>query len=351
MSRYRIMAHNARLKLDANEHPYGVAENLRGEMARRLAHVDPSRYPDDSCEGVRELLGEYLGTSPTQIIVGSGSNEVMVAIGAAFREDVDRVVIPRPTFGMYRVVATNLGIPVTEVATDDAFRLDPDELARSIRGNSALVFLCMPNNPTGEYFPDELIEAVLDAGPRALVIDEAYGEFGGRSYLNLVAKDPRVIVLRTLSKAFGLAGVRVGYCVAHPDVAGSIEGARAPYNVGIYSQVAAGVVLENRKEQLASVEPVLRSREKLFAGLDSVAGIAPHPSDASFILFRVEREEYGMSAEELWRALLGEGISIRRFEGSPELDDYLRVSVGLPRENEEFLENVERLGARDNARL
>ncbi|MFW5897097.1 MAG: aminotransferase class I/II-fold pyridoxal phosphate-dependent enzyme, partial [Bacillota bacterium] len=124
-----------------------------------------------------------------------------------------------------------------------------------------------------------------------------------------------------------------------------------PYNVGIYSQVAARVVLENRTDQLASVEPVLRWRERVYSGLDAVAGIIPYPSDASFVLFRVEREKFGMSAESLWRALLAEGISIRRFDSAPELDDYLRVSVGLPGENEEFLKTVERLGARSDARL
>lgn len=344
MSRYEVTTRAVRIKLDANEHPYGVVPELRGELQRALGAVDASRYPDASSSGVRALLGRHLGVDADRIVVGSGSNEVMACIATSVRAEVSQVVIPCPTFGMYRVVAGNLDLPVVEVPTDRDFRLEPEAVGRAVSRGSSLVFLCMPNNPTGAYFPHDCVQAALDAGARAVVVDEAYGEFGGSSWVEASGRDPRVIVLRTLSKAFGLAGVRLGYCVAHGEVVGRIDAVRAPYNVGGYSQAAAAVVLERPEVQLASVAPVAESIRDMVRELSGIPGLRPFPSCTNFVLFRVDEGAYGMSATELWEALGDRGISIRRFGGVPELEGHLRVSAGLPEENEEFLAGLRDLG-------
>ncbi len=344
MSHYRVRSHSVRIKLDANEHPYGVASSLRDEVAQALQGIDPARYPDNTARGVRNGLGHYLGLDPDQVVVGSGSNEVMIALMAGFRDVARRIVVPRPTFGMYRVVAKNLGLGVCEVPLDEHFRLSLDALADATTGGGALVFLCMPNNPTGGYFPEHAIETALQAGAEAVVLDEAYVEFASRDHLHYVHGDPRVISLRTLSKGFGLAGARVGYCVAHPDTVERIDRARPPYNVNVYTQVVAEVVLRGFADQLETVDWVCSSRDKLCDLIEGVRGLHPFPSEANFLLFRVDPAAYGSDASSLWNRLEEGGIAIRRFDGVEELADCLRVSVGLPEENAEFVRALHNMG-------
>ncbi len=344
MNRYTVTTKQSRIKLDANEHPYGVHPDLLEPLRRAISGVDCARYPDPSSFGVRKRVGEYLGASPEQVVVGNGSNEVMAFIANAFSRDIDRVVIPRPTFGMYRVVAGREGLPVEEIPTGEGFGLDPDVVRESVSGGGAMMFLCMPNNPTGNYFCRDVVEAALDGGVEVLVIDEAYAEFGEGDFVDLASRDPRVIILRTLSKAFGLAGVRVGYCVAHPDTADLIDAARAPYNVSGYAQAAAEVLLDGAEVQLGSVAAVKRSLGELYGDLRSIPGISPLPSRTNFLLFGVCPEEFGLSSSGLWSALGERGISVRRFPDEPVLEGYLRVSIGLPPENEEFVDAVRELG-------
>lgn len=326
------------LRLHYNENPYGVVEPVRTQMYEELSLVHPGFYPDAEALRLRRALARYNGTDIDRILVGNGSDELLQMMLLAFRTRVEQVIIATPTFGMYRKSAEVAGLRVKEVPLGEGFALQGEEVAAAAAESPSAVFVCWPNNPSGNYFAAEELARVLGSQARLIVLDEAYYEFGGHTHLELTGRDRRVLVVRTLSKAFGLAAMRVGYIMGDPRTLQVVEDVRQPYNLSAAAQVAGSVVVENASAQLATVDRLLKARDELMSRVDSIEGLATLPSVTNFFLTRVSPELYGISAAELRRLLYDKGIMVRHF---PHMPDYIRISPGPPDGDRRLINELE----------
>ncbi|MEW6697711.1 MAG: histidinol-phosphate transaminase [Bacillota bacterium] len=320
------------IKLDANENPYPFPE----EVARRMGHLAAgellSRYPDSEAGELRGAIAEFAGVTPEQVMVGNGSDELILNILLTFGTG-GRVLITNPTFSMYKIHSLVAGARPIPVPRRSDFSLDvPALVCYARQPESRVIFICSPNNPTGNASTLEEIESVLQQVNCLVMVDQAYLEFGGEDCVPLLSRYPHLIVMRTFSKAFALAGLRVGYMLSNPDVLRQIKKVKQPYNLNAFSQAAARVVLEYREPFGNQIQDILQQREELYKGLQSIEGVVPYPSDANYILFRTKHE-----SKVIYQALLDRGILIRKL-GGPELPGFLRVSVGTPAENKLFLQ-------------
>jgi len=317
------------LKLDANENPILLPEDVREELVERLASAELSRYPDGEAWELRRALARYAGVDVRQVIVGNGGDEVILMACHAFALG-GRVAVVGPTFEMYEAVARSLGAEVFTVQLDGDFLFDPAEV---IAARPNLVFICRPNNPTGNLYPLQSVLECLRSGA-VVFVDEAYIEFSRDAGMSrFLASEERLMIGRTMSKAFGLAGVRLGYVLAPEGLARQLERVRLPYNVGCLGQAAGLFMLENIPLVQSMIRSIQAWRQDLFCELQAMDGIEAYPSETNFILFR----PLTCNPDLLWRDLRDRGVLIRRYPGHPVLRRYLRVSVGTPEENALFL--------------
>ncbi len=329
--RARILA-----KLDANESPFPLGDDLRdhlaAEMVAALGEVTLNRYPDPEARELRAALGEALSLSPGQILATNGSDEAIQLLGLAVGGSDRSVLAPVPTFAMYELCSRSLGLRFVGVPLQADFSLEAGPLLAALRRDRpAVVFLAWPNNPTGRLFEAGVVEAAVRESEGLVVVDEAYADYSGRTFLPELARYPNLVVLRTLSK-IGLAGIRVGMLIASPAVVEELNKVRLPYNVNALSQAAARVVLRHGALVRERARLIVKERERLLAALRELAGVTVYPSDANFFLIRTVRP-----AGEVFQGLLRRGILVRDFSRVPRLPNCLRVTVGTPEENGQFL--------------
>jgi histidinol-phosphate aminotransferase len=327
------------IKLDANESPYPLPPEARALLADALSRVDLNRYPDPRARRLRALLSERVGGAPEDLVIGTGSDEVICILMTALSEPRPRrsesvVLSVAPSFVMYRHNAIVCGQRPVTVPLGPGFALDVPALERAIEKEEPnLVFIACPNNPTGNTFSEESIEAIVLTAKRSLVvIDEAYAPFSGRSFAGLCDRHENVAIMGTLSKV-GLAGARVGYCRLPKAIAGDVDKARQPFNLSALSVRAAELALTELAPFLdAQVARIVAERERLFVALGQRDDLEPQPSEANFVLVRVKGD-----AEALKAQLAGAGIAVRSFPGAPSLDGFIRITVGAPEENDALL--------------
>jgi len=332
------LAPEAILKLDANENPYGAPPGV----AAALAALDPSRYPDADAGELRAALAAYTGQPVASIVCGNGSDELLELLCRLFITPGDTVITAEPTFGMYAIAGRQHGGRVVDVPRDAAtFSVDTAGVIQAATDPSVrLIFLCAPNNPTGTALPEADLRAILDAAPCPVVLDEAYAEFAGSGALHLLAAYPHLIILRTLSKLGGLAGLRLGYALAAPPIVRALWRMKAPYNVNAAAQVAGVAALRDWPwiaERLARIQA---GRDLLATGLRAVPGLHVYPSAANFLLVRVIAGQ--AAADALYAGLRAQGILIRRYS-SGSLGGCLRISVGTEAQNARVLQEVQQL--------
>jgi histidinol-phosphate aminotransferase len=285
------------------------------------------------------------------VIVGNGSNELIEALLVVTIHTGARVVLPEPTFALYALLTRILGGEVVSVPLGERFEHDPPALLRAAReGGATLLIACSPNNPTGTALRVEDVARLCAESDGLVVVDEAYHEFSGGSVAPLLREHANLVVLRTFSKAMALAGLRVGYLLAAPELVAEIDKARLPYNLNFFSQAAALAVLEEREALEANVRRLVTLRGELFRALASMPGIRPVPSLANFILFELA----DVDPKDVFEALHREGVLVRDVTAYPRLGRCLRVSVGSEDENRRFLAALraalgaaERLSARE----
>lgn len=337
-------------KLDANESPYGpppsVAQALQRLIAPDATALSPGRYPDASATDLRAALAGYTGVPAEQIVVGNGSDELLGLLSDALAPG-DEVVVCEPTFGLYAVAAGWRGARVIDVGLEDDFTVPRDRLLAAITPATKLIFLCSPNNPTGTPLARETLLAVMERAEALtseqelplLVVDEAYYEVnalgGGEAWTAapLVAEGRRLVVLRTFSKVFGLAGMRVGYALCSLDVATRLRERKQPYNVNIAGLLAARAALDDFDWLRDRATLLVRERERLIRELAAIDGLRVYPSATNFILV-----DFGSPTlrESVWQALIHRGILVRR-PGGERLAGYLRITVGKPEESDRLL--------------
>ena len=326
--------------LNTNENSYAVPPAVVAEITAAVEAIASglNRYPDREFTQLRQALAAYLsrgGTAvaPEQVWAGNGSNEVLLHLVQAFGGPGRVALGFTPAYSMHPIITTTTGTTWADGMRGRRFDLDVASAVEQVRAHDpAIVFLCSPNNPTGTALGLEVIEAVHEAAPRALVVvDEAYAEFarpGTPSALTLLAGRPRLVVTRTLSKAFALAGARLGYLAADPAVLDALRLVRMPYHLGAQTQAVALAALRHADLMLATVDVIKAQRDRIVEGVREI-GCDPVPSDANFVLF-------GGLADRAatWQGLLDRGVLVR----DVGLDGYLRVTAGTPEETSAFLD-------------
>jgi len=309
------------VNLDKNESPFPLPAELETKLHRALERTNLNRYPSPGSEKLREKLAEFHGVRPSNVVAGSGSDQLISYTVKLFAGN--HVITTPPTFSMYRFYSELAGYEVREVPLTDRFELDLEGIKDRLEG-AATVFLCSPNNPTGNRFERDKLLEILETG-KPVVLDEAYTEFAEESEIDLIGEFDNLIILRTFSKAFGLAGVRVGYALAGKETAGQLLRVKPPYNLNSISARLAELVLENYDPIRQRVNNIVRERKKLYDRFSRYA----YPSEANFLLLDLDAGDF----------LSKEGIGVRTFSG--ELSEKIRITIGTREENERVAASLE----------
>ena len=310
-----------RTVINANESPYNIFDfpEVKAEFLARLSQTPSYHYPDPFAEELRAALAEYVSSRPEEVLVGSGGDEIISINANTFLNEGDTVLVHGPTFDKYGIV----GGKVVEIPDLPGFTRDRKSLLQAVQElQPKLTVLCNPNNPTGELLPLSFLEAVLQASPNPVVVDEAYIEFAGSdSIITKLADYDNLIVIRTLSKAFGLAGVRVGYAVAQKEVIDALSLVKLVYNVGNLAQIAALAAMKYRDVILAhNIPPTIAAREYLAAELKQIDGVTVYDSVTNFVLIRVP------DGPAVVNALKKADICVRFYKAAA-LQNCLRITV------------------------
>ncbi|MGV9305165.1 MULTISPECIES: histidinol-phosphate transaminase [unclassified Nonomuraea] len=322
------------VQLNTNENPYPPSQALVDDLAEEIRRgaAALNRYPDRDALALRQDLADYLGHGLTRDMVwaANGSNEVLQQILQAFGGHGRTAIGFEPSYSMHPIITTGTSTEWISGAREEDFSLDPGKAVAAVEEHRPdIVFLTSPNNPTGTALPLETIARVAAAAPGMVVVDEAYAEFartGTPSALTLLADHPRLIVTRTMSKAFAMAGTRLGYLAAHPAVVEAMLLVRLPYHLSTVTQATARVALRHRAELLGTVDTLRRERDDIVEWLRG-KGLTVADSDANFVLFG----RFG-DRRTIWEGLLQRGVLIREV-GPPE---WLRVSIGTTEEMTAF---------------
>ncbi len=326
------------VRLNTNENPHPPPAELVADVARavREAAGGLNRYPDRDAVGLRAYLAAYLSGAtgvalqPGQLWAANGSNEVLQQLLQAFGGPGRRAMGFEPSYSMHPLISLATGTGWVAGEREADFSLTPAGVRAQVgREQPDVVFLTSPNSPTGSAVDPAVVEAVLEAAPGMVVVDEAYAEFSARpSAVRLLAGNPRLVVVRTMSKAFALAGARVGYLAAAPEVVDALMLVRLPYHLSALTQATARAALAHAPAVLATVEAVRDERDRVVVALRGL-GLDVVDPDGNFVLFSTG----GREKRDLWQALLDRGVLVR----DVGLPGWLRVTAGLPDENDAFL--------------
>lgn len=314
--------HQADVYLDANENPFDNGFN---------------RYPDPYQQAVKKRLGRIKGVEPENILIGNGSDEVLDLIFRAFCEPgKDNVVSHNPSYGMYPVLAEINNIEIRKVNLDPGFQLNGDKMKQVSDSQTKVFFICSPNNPSGNILNKEEIKKLLASDQSLVVVDEAYIDFADTdSWLRDLSRYPNLIVCQTMSKAWGLAGLRLGICYASHEIIKVLQAIKPPYNVNTLSQQEALKALDNKEVFDANLDVILEEKIKMAGALSEIKCIDEvFPSDANFLLVRVS------DSQALYDFLMKRQIIVRNRSKEYGCANCLRLTIGTPIENEKLLEGI-----------
>ena len=328
----RLRAYEAKempckVKLDANESPYPLADWNSQKLLIRLKRVMTNRYPDPEAKEMRKAVASYFGVPSGNLLQGNGSDELIFSLITTFGGPV---LYPVPTFSMYGIISQALGEKGIAVPLDRSFDIDQERLLKTIRSqNPKLIFLSSPNNPTGNCFSSGKILKIVERSKGIVVVDEAYQPFSSqRGFLPFLKDYQNLVIMRTLSK-IGLAALRLGFLIAHPEIIGEVNKVRLPFNVNSLSQAIAIAAMKDTKRVRSSIKTIIRERDRLQNEMEKIRGVTSFPSEANFILFRVKYPD------SVYSLLLKKGVLVRNLHSG--IKGCLRVTVGMPEENTLFL--------------
>lgn len=311
--------------LDANENPY---------------ETDLNRYPDPKQSQLKDSISKMLGIRSEQLFLGNGSDEAIdLLIRASCEAGRDRIIAISPSYGMYQVCADIQGIEVDKVLLNQDFSLSSERIIDKLCSEHKLIFLCSPNNPTGNLLGTDSVAQILDAFSGIVVVDEAYIDFSdSASFIDLIDKYPNLVVLRTFSKAWGLAGARCGMAIANEQVIKSLSNIKYPYNLNALTQLAVLKALSNQEEKDIQLSKIKKQRQALLKAVTNIAGVLKvFNSEANFVLVKVE------DPITIYKELLSEGIVVRNRDGQDLCKGCLRLTVGTELENSRLIETLQKL--------
>lgn len=327
----------AEVILASNENPANLPAEIIARLSERLSSFKFNRYPDPTALELRRLIADANGLDPENVLVGNGGDELIFNLLLAWGGPGRKILDLPPTFSMYAIDAASTGTEVVRVSRNADFSVDTAAVIERVKqGDIDIVVVANPNNPTGGLTDESFLIDLLSATDAIVMVDEAYFEFSRHTMRPHMQRHPNLVILRTFSKAFSLAGLRVGYLLGQVDVVRELMKVRQPYSVDAFSQWVASTVFRERMSFEQQISDIVRGRDRIMHGLSIIHGIEVFPSEANFVLFRVEH------ASALWRDLLhNHSVLIRDFSRSPGLDNCLRVTVGTADENERFLAGVD----------
>jgi histidinol-phosphate aminotransferase len=289
------------------------------QALRELADGSCTRYPSAYASALKGALAAYAGVDASQVVTGCGSDDILDSAIRAFAEPGDRLAFCAPTFAMIPIFARLNGVEPVAASMTSGWDIDPDTLATT---DARIIYVCSPNNPTGTTASRAALERVIANATGVVILDAAYAEFAEEDYVDLAAASERVLIVRTMSKAFGLAGLRVGYAVGAPALVAEVEKSRGPYKVSLAAERAALAALAHDRAWVAErVADTRTSRDHLAESLRTL-GLAPLPSRANFVLVPVP------GAAAIARRMREGGVAVRAFERVPSIGDALRITAG-----------------------
>ncbi len=329
MHAYAVQPSAGLVKVDTMENPFGLPEALRRALGERLSQVPLNRYPAERGDVLRVSLAAHAGMPKgCDIVLGNGSDELITMLTLACDVPGNVVLAPVPGFVMYEMSARLQGLEFVGVPTTADFALDVPAMLAAVREHQpALVYLAYPNNPTANLWDDAAIDAIIEAAPGLVVMDEAYQPFAARDSMARLQRHEHVLLMRTMSK-FGLAGVRIGYLMGRRALIEEIDKLRPPFNISVLNCEAALFALEHADEYARQAAVIRSERELLQMKLRDLTGVQAFPSDANMILVRVPDSKKAFEGMRL------RGVLVKNIEGlHPLLKNCLRLTVGTPEEN------------------
>ncbi len=331
---------NTKLRLDKNESPYGLPEHLIDSIKSSIECLEPNRYPDPSYSELRESIGRYVGVDKDRIVPGNGGDEILWLAFAACVSPGDRVLTLAPSFSQYEHMskvfkAQRVAVPM--ILGENSIEVDRQGFLKAIESHDpSLILLDSPNNPTGTALPHSFLEAVLSSARCPVLIDEAYGEFSDQSFLenkNIDDLPESTMILKTLSKAWGIAGLRVGYSVTSPSMAKKLNDLRSPFNVNIYSQAIALELLKDRDWMDKRVKSIAKNRDRLLSTIrETFTEWKAFPGQGNFLLVRLPDSKKAVLDD-----LKAQQVEIKGFE-MPWKGQWARITVGSEEEMDKLID-------------
>jgi len=325
------------VRLNTNESPYPPPPEFFEAWTAEVSRASAHRYPDRAARALRAALGGFLGVPAGRIFCANGSNEVLQTLLLTYGGPGRTALVFEPSYVLHAHIARITGTGVVTGERRPDFTLDPDTAVHLVEEHEPdVVLLTTPNNPTGMVEPRRTVEALVQringrAKPGLLIVDEAYAEFSPWSAIDMVADGVPLVVARTYSKVWSMAAFRLGFCVAPETIVEELEMVVLPYHLSVPTQVAGTVALRFTGDMDSRVSSIMTERDRVGAALAALDGVEPFPSGANFILFRTA------DGQATWEGLLEAGVLVRNFARWPRLDNCLRVTIGLPEENDAFL--------------
>ena len=335
----------------ADLHPYSSARDEFDPVEREVVYLDANenpfdngvnRYPDPQQRKLKEVIARRRGVAANQLLLGNGSDEVLDLIFRAFCiPNQDKIIVMPPTYGMYRVLANINRIFLDEVPLNNDFQLVTKDILNQISSQTKAIFLCSPNNPSGNSFRREDILTLLQSFTGLVVIDEAYIDFSTqKSLVSDLSSYPNLIITQTLSKAYGLAGIRLGICIASEEIIDILNKIKPPYNINSLTQERAISALTDWDTTQGQITQLIAERKGLFAQLEKISFVEKvYPSDANFLLVQVD------DANKRYAQLIENDIVVRNRSKQVGCENCLRFSVGTPQENQILIETLNRLSS------
>ena len=315
----------AEIWLDANENPFENGTN---------------RYPDPRQQKLKEVVGRVKQIPKENVFIGNGSDEVLDLLFRAFCEPrIDNVVTIEPTYGMYQVLAEINDVEFRKAPLNRDYSLNVKNMIKQTDSHTKLIILCSPNNPTGNLLDEKAVEQLLNSTSALVVIDEAYIDFSEKeSYISKLNQYPQLVIVQTFSKAWGMAGLRLGTGFASPEIVAILDGIKPPYNINSYSQLQAVKALENKKKTEQQIKLIQKEKEKMRRALEELPGVNKvFPSNTNFLLVEIN------DATQIYSDLLKKGIVLRNRSGILYCKECLRITIGTPEENERLIMELKKL--------
>ncbi|RJX15904.1 histidinol-phosphate transaminase [Candidatus Bathyarchaeota archaeon] len=326
------------LRFDTNTMPYPPIKLLE-ELKQALPNLQINEYPETTYKELREALANYLGRNIDEITVTAGCDEALDIIAKVFVDSETNVLVSTPTYAMYRVTVEAMGGKIVQILRKPDFSDNTEKLVEAVNENTRLIFLCSPNNPTGNLTSEETVVKLLEETDCAVVVDESYAEFCSQTFINLIDKYENLIILRTFSKAFSMAGARVGYIVSNKKTINLLNLMRPPNSLTVISLFLAKKALENLDWMRENIKKIVEEREKLIKILNKIDGVKVYPSYTNFILTKFLRK----NVNEIHQKLLENGIITRNVSSQPLLENCLRITVRKPEENNVLVDTLKKI--------